>query len=53
VNDITKKLELEMQKHRDPSKTLELPRQGISEEAIKRKVVQWYFHLKIIFFEIF
>lgn len=33
---------MDLQKHRDPIKTLELPQQGISEEAIKRKVAQWY-----------
>jgi len=37
----TEKLEADLQKHRDPEKTIELPKQGLSEEAIKRKVALW------------
>jgi len=41
LNEFSSKLDADLQKHRDPSKTLELPKQGISEEAIRGKVAKW------------
>jgi len=34
-------LEADIQKHRDPSKTSQLPKTGISEEALVKKLAQW------------
>lgn len=42
LEKLRKTCEQDINKNRDPVKTYEIPHQGISEEALRRKATAWY-----------